>query len=54
MEGRPQKTGARFYERPQFLWDTKSEFCRKQTAHENALQETVQDLNFPEITEEDV
>jgi len=36
------------------LWNTKSEHCRKKPARESALQETVEELNFPELTAEDV
>lgn len=36
------------------LRNTKSEHFRNKPARENALQETVQELNFPELTAEDV
>jgi len=36
------------------LWNTISEHSRNKPDLENALQETVQELNFPELTAKDV
>jgi hypothetical protein len=36
-----------------FLWNTKSERCRKKTACENGLQEIVRWLHFPELAVEE-
>ena len=36
------------------LWNTRSEHYREETARENALQEIVQELNFPELGAEDL
>jgi hypothetical protein len=36
------------------LWNTKCEQRRHKTARENALHETVRELNFPELIVEDV
>jgi hypothetical protein len=36
------------------LWNTKCEHCRSNTARHNGLQEIAQELNFPELTVDDV
>jgi hypothetical protein len=38
----------------EFLYKTKTENCTSNTAPQNALQATVQVVNFPELTAEDV
>jgi hypothetical protein len=53
MEGRPHTVGARYYERSECFWNRKYEHLRNKTAREDALQEIVQELNFPELTAEE-
>jgi hypothetical protein len=43
-----------FVEDRECLRNTKCEHCSSNTARENALQEVVQELNFPEVTAQEV
>ena len=54
MERRPPKLVLDFMAECGCLWNTKSEHCRNKQARENALQEILQELNFPGLIAEDV